>query len=144
MTAKTKRKKRRKNSPKTILKNRLDRAFSRFIRLSHYDKEKGYVECFTCGKKADDIVNIHCGHFMSRIYLPTRWDVRNCKPQCASCNTYRQGEQYIFSLKLGEKLAYTLYRKSRDTWKPSEEWLKFKVDHYERKVKKLEEELFGN
>jgi hypothetical protein len=51
------------------------------------------------------------GHFMSRANYSTRWDEDNCQVQCMGCNVFKQGEQYKYSLYLGNKLAEELYIK---------------------------------
>lgn len=40
------------------------------------------------------------GHFMSRLYLGTRFDPRNCRPQCVGCNMYGGGKPAEFGTKL--------------------------------------------
>lgn len=98
---------------------KLDKLFSEYIRKRNADK-KGYVECFTCGKK-DYWKRLQCGHFQSRKHLSTRWDEVNCQVQCPACNVFRYGEQYKFgrnlNLTFGDKTSEKLYFKAKQTKK---------------------------
>jgi len=123
--------KKRKVSRKGLI-TKLDTIFSKYIRLYYYNTEAGYVECVTCKTKKLSIKDIHNGHFMSRRYYPTRWEEDNCRPQCASCNTYNQGRQYLFSLHLGAELAYEVYKKSRIRKAYTNEELEALVDYYKQ------------
>jgi len=78
---------------------KLDNIFSIYIR-KRYAKDD-VSKCFTCGK-LDHWKNLQCGHFQSRRKYSTRWDKLNCQVQCAKCNIFSQGEQYIFGKKLDE------------------------------------------
>lgn len=99
--------------PKTAaqLKKDLDGLFSKWVRLSHADKN-GNVACYTCGK-IFHWKKIQNGHFIRRQYLATRFDPRNCRPQCVGCNMFGDGKTVEFSRKLeSEKKGITmaLYR----------------------------------
>ena len=78
----------------------LDKEFSLYIRLKYSD-ENGYCRCITCGtvRKWNDIDN---GHFITRDKKATRFDERNCRPQCKFCNNHKKGEQYKFAIALIE------------------------------------------
>jgi len=78
---------------------KLDNIFSIYIRKRYAIED--ISECFTCGKK-DHWKSLQCGHFQSRRKYSTRWDKLNCQVQCAKCNIFSQGEQYIFGKKLDE------------------------------------------
>ena len=86
----------RKKKEKTIsaLTKELDTVVSRFVRLSRADPE-GMVICYTCGHKAH-YKKIHAGHYITRFFKATRWDLRNLRPQCFMCNIYRKGNAVIF------------------------------------------------
>ena len=42
--------------------------------------------CCTCGKVETENERLQVGHWIKRGKLWVRWDLRNCNPQCASCN----------------------------------------------------------
>lgn len=131
-----------KTAKRNTLIKKADSAFSRYVRRKHADV-RGIVRCITCDKE-HEWKKIHNGHFMSRRHMNTRWNEQNTAPQCAGCNTFRGGEQYIFGKKLDEKYGAGTSEKmevlSRQTTKMGiydieEIYLKYKQlnDEYERK-----------
>lgn len=78
----------------SALKKELDRVFSLYIR------KKYPAECYTCGKKG----TLQCGHFVSRVYLATRFDENNCRPQCVGCNIFGGGKPLDFEERLKKDL----------------------------------------
>lgn len=79
-------------------KKLLDRLFSIAIRRSYADLD-GNVKCYTCGAQKH-WKQIQNGHYISRNYLATRFDPRNCRPQCAGCNIWGRGRLVEFGAKL--------------------------------------------
>lgn len=67
------------------LKRELDAVFSQWVRM-------GATTCYTCGKGG----TLQCGHFVSRLYLATRWEPDNCRPQCVGCNIWGSGKPLDF------------------------------------------------
>jgi hypothetical protein len=65
------------------LKNKLDGVFSQWIRRRHATSE-GFSVCVSC-HAVKPWKEMQCGHYVSRMYLATRWDDRNAHVQCASC-----------------------------------------------------------
>ena len=126
---------------KTLVRN-LDIVFSRFVRLRDYDVSKMQIKCITCTAKKQKIKDIHNGHFMSRRFYPTRWHEDNCAPQCAHCNTYSQGQQYLFSLWLGHSLADEMYQLSKTKNRFTDDELKDMIAHFKERVKYLETTKF--
>lgn len=123
-----------KTSKKPLRKNlikELDTVFSQFIRLRYAKNE--IAECVTCGKK-DHWKKLQNGHFMSRTNYSTRWDEDNCQVQCMGCNVFKSGEQYKYSLYLGNKLAEELYLKSKQIVKFADVELIDMIDYYKQKV----------
>ena len=123
----------RKKLSRSKLIKKLDLIFSKYIRISNADKN-GYCTCVTCGKKGyweKDIID--AGHFISRTAFSTRWDERNCKPQCRYCNRFRSGMQYAFSKYLGDNLAEELYNKSKEVTKFTTYDLEEKILIFSRK-----------
>ena len=113
MPSKTIPKSKKKPSRSKLVK-KLDAVFSQYIRLK--DSVGGYATCFTCGKK-DHWKKLQNGHFQSRKHYATRWDEQNCQVQCAGCNVFRYGEQFLFAKYLDERfyagLSDELYFKSK-------------------------------
>ena len=121
------------------LKKELDKWFSLYIRLSNSD-ENGIAECFTCHKK-DLYKNLQNGHFQSRKFLATRFDLKNCQVQCAGCNVFRYGEQYRFAVNLdakyGKGTAEKLEIQARQSVKITRvEYIDF-ISYYKEIVKNL-------
>lgn len=73
----------------SILQQRLDQVFSEYIRLKAAN-ENGFCRCVTCGlpSRWNAIQN---GHYISRGHIATRYDERNCHPQCLKCNVGLRG-----------------------------------------------------
>lgn len=115
---------------KNLIKE-LDIVFSQFIRLRYAKNE--IAECVTCGKK-DHWKKLQNGHFMSRSNYSTRWNEDNCQVQCMGCNVFKQGEQYKYSLYLGNNLSEELYIKSKQIVKFADVELIDIIDYYKQKV----------
>lgn len=89
--------KKKKPTLKTIpqLEKELWTIFSLAVRLQWADK-KGDCTCVTCGFKSYyHGGNIHAGHFRPRSAKAVKYDFKNVHPQCATCNTYNDGEQFL-------------------------------------------------
>lgn len=126
----------KKPKRRTLITN-LDRTFSEYIRLKYYNTYEGAVTCVTCGTKKQYIEDIHNGHFQSRRHQNTRWEEDNCAPQCVSCNTYGQGQQYKFAKHIGFKRADELELQAQIKKLPSDEWLIEKIEYYKGRVKQM-------
>ena len=122
----------RKKPNRSKLVKKLDVVFSKYIRLK--DSKNGIGTCVTCGKK-DHWKNLQAGHFMSRKHYSTRWDENNVKIQCAACNVFRYGEQFLFSKYLGNNLSEELLDKSRRLVKFTNIELEEMILHYSNKLK---------
>ena len=126
-----------KVSKKPLRKNlikELDTVFSQYIRLRYAKNE--IAECVTCGKK-EHWKKLQNGHFMSRSNYSTRWNEDNCQVQCVGCNVYKAGEQYKYSLYLGNNLAEELYIKSKEIVKFADVELIDMIDYYKQQVNSL-------
>jgi len=124
-----------KKPTRSKLVKKLDVVFSQYIRLSNADKN-GYCTCVTCSKNFH-WKEIQAGHFMSRKHYSIRWDERNVKPQCVACNVYRAGEQYKYSLYLGNNLSQKLLKESRELRKFTNIELEEMISDYSDRLKKL-------
>jgi len=121
-----------KKLSRSKLVKKLDTVFSKYIRVNSANKN-GYCTCVTCGV-VKHWKEIQAGHFMSRKHYSTRWDERNVSSQCVSCNMFKQGEQYKFSLFLGKDQAEVLYLKSKETVKFTNNELEEMIKDYEAKL----------
>lgn len=92
--------KKKKRSVKST-KARADQVFSELVRRSNAD-ENGYCKCCTCGAVVH-WTKIQNGHYKSRRHNNTRFDKRNCGPQCPTCNMWESGRGYEFGKYLVEK-----------------------------------------
>ena len=124
-----------KKPTRSKLVKKLDVVFSKYIRLSNADR-RGICTCVTCGKQGHwKNGGIQAGHFMSRKHYSTRWDEDNVKPQCVSCNMFRSGEQYKYSLYLGSATSDMLHKKSQEIVKFASHELQEMIDKYTELIK---------
>lgn len=124
--------------PVKILLDDMDIHFSQQVRLTYAD-EHGMVACFTCGT-VKHWKQMDCGHFISRAKMPTRFSIKNCRPQCGACNRHNDGEDKIFAERLEAEepgLPEILREQSREVQDYSREELKFMIGDTTRKVKLL-------
>ena len=120
----------KKASRSKVIKQ-LDSVFSKYIRQR--DAVNEIATCFTCGKR-DHWKRLQNGHFQSRKHYSTRWDETNCQVQCAGCNVFKYGEQFIFGqnldVKYGLGTSNELYLKAKKTAKISTVELQDMIKHY--------------
>jgi len=124
-----------KKVSRSKLVKQLDSVFSQYIRLRYSINE--ISTCFTCGKK-DHWKKLQNGHFQSRRHYITRWDELNCQVQCAGCNVFKFGEQFLFGQyldqKYGEGTSRTLHIKAQKTIKISNIEIQDLIIHYKKFV----------
>tara|TARA_R110000823_G_scaffold313977_1_gene442200 strand:+ start:349 stop:738 length:390 start_codon:yes stop_codon:yes gene_type:complete len=127
-----------KKLTRSKLVKKLDTIFSQYIRQKNADNE--ISTCFTCGKK-DHWKKLQNGHFQSRRHYSTRWDEINCQVQCAGCNVFKYGEQYVFGNKLdqkfGEGTSRRLHIKAQQIIKLSDSDLEDMIKRYKNFVDKM-------
>jgi hypothetical protein len=120
-----------KKISRSKLIKKLDTVFSLYIRQRYSINE--ISKCFTCGKE-DHYKKLQCGHFQSRKHYSTRWDEINCQVQCAGCNVFKYGEQFIFgknlNLEFGEGTSESLYLKAKQIIKFSNNDLEDLITNY--------------
>ena len=124
------------------LKNKLDRAFSEFIRLRDSDKN-GYGRCISCGKivfwKESD-----AGHYVNRQHMGTRFSERNVNLQCRSCNRFDEGNNIGYTRglisKYGMKVITDLEVKKHTVSKMTAFDYEVLIEHYKKEVSKLKKE----
>jgi hypothetical protein len=129
--------------PVKILIDDLDIIFSQMIRLTHAD-EHGMVACYTC-----DVLKhwkqMQCGHFVSRAQMPTRFSVKNCRPQCKTCNEDLRGNLAVFAERLeAEELGIVeiLQEQGRAIQDYGRDELKALIADTTRKVKALMNKIY--
>jgi hypothetical protein len=120
----------KKPSRSKVIKQ-LDSVFSQYIRQREAVNE--IATCFTCGKR-DHWKRLQNGHFQSRKHYSTRWDETKCQVQCAGCNVFKYGEQFVFGqnldIKYGLGTSNDLYIKAKKTVKISTVELQEMIKHY--------------
>lgn len=124
--------------PVKILLADMDILFSQQVRLTYAD-EHGMVKCFTCDT-VKHWTQMQCGHFIPRAQMPTRFSVKNCRPQCKNCNEHKDGNLAVFSERLEAEevgIVAILEEQSREVQDYSREELKFMIGDTTRKVKLL-------
>lgn len=123
-------------SPK--LEKELDNAFSLYIRTVH--SVDGICKCYTCGtpRRISDTQNGHC---FGRSNRGVRFDERDCRPQCMTCNYYDKRMDNVFKTKLlseiGEKEFDDLYFKSKQMVKFTDFEASALIELYKKKLKAL-------
>ncbi len=80
------------------LRDDLDYVYSQWVRISASGSD-GMCECYTCGK-IYRYQNMDCGHFIPRDNNGTRFLPENTKPQCKTCNQYKDGNEEAFAIHL--------------------------------------------
>lgn len=118
--------------------NKIDKVFHRYIRLRDTD-DYGWGQCITCDKSLH-FSESQAGHFITRARKSTRWDERNVNLQCARCNCWGNGEQYLYSKKLGQELSDELLELSIETKRFSEQEHEELFKKYDSLCKKAESE----
>lgn len=127
----------KKRKPNLILK--LDRIFSKYIRLRDV-MPNGYFMCISCGQikpfdKAD------CGHFFSRTHMATRYDEDNCNAECSACNRFSADHIATYQINLVRKIGQKRFEKL--VWKHNsiKKWCDFEleemIDYYNKQVEEL-------
>lgn len=121
---------------RTNLIKKLDQIFSLFIRLKYADKN-GFVQCYTCPNKKH-YKQMQNGHYISRSVRIGRWSQDNCRPQCYGCNIMHGGNPITFRENLvkeyGEDFVKQMEARRFDIFKPTDEWLKEKIEFYQKQT----------
>ncbi len=77
----------------------LDKEASFYVRTANpvwFDGNGTVIaQCYTCGKQAD-YRTMDCGHYIPRHRFATRWNLDNIRTQCTACNSYHEGEHWLF------------------------------------------------
>lgn len=81
---------------------RLDRTFSRYIRLRDA-MPGGLCRCISCGQ-IKPVQKMDCGHYFSRRSMATRFDEDNCHAECAYCNRFNAEHLHAYRDNLLRKI----------------------------------------
>lgn len=135
----------KKKGPKTDrqkLINKLDTAFSEFIRLRDSDHQ-GVCKCITCGD-FKHFTKMDAGHFVTRDNMITRWDEQNVNAQCPACNRFQGGKQFEHGLAIDKKykepgLATKLVIKSKSPCNWTDQELETMFKYFKSGAKELRE-----
>jgi len=79
--------KKKKAESLSTITNRLDRLVSKIVRLRD-------PSCVTCPSTETP----QCGHYVSRVFIATRWDLTNCHRQCSACNMRHELDPVPYTL----------------------------------------------
>ena len=138
-----KKKPEKKKSPSLpTLVDRLDKVFSKYIRLRDA-MPGGTFRCISCGR-IKPIEQADCGHFHSRTHMSTRFDEDNCHAECRYCNRFSAdhiiGYRENLIRKIGSQRFLLLDVKAHETRKWSHFELEQLAKYYRALVEKLQKE----
>lgn len=127
----------RKRKPNLVAK--LDRIFSKYIRLRDV-MPNGYFMCISCGQ-IKPYEQGDCGHFFSRIHMATRFDEDNCHMECKRCNRFSADHLAGYQVNLVRKIGQNRFEKL--VWKhnSTKKWCDFELEemiaYYTKQVDEL-------
>lgn len=121
--------------------NLLDKEVSIYVR--NKAAVNGWCFCYTCGAP-HPVSEIDAGHYISRRYHATRYELDNIRPQCSGCNKFRGGEPVKFRMRLVEEIGEERVRRleslavmNGDKHLPREELIG-KIKEFKAKNKEVE------
>lgn len=115
-----------------------DDIFSRWLRMSGAD-EDGIASCYTCDVM-DHWSKLQCGHYIKRGSLFLRFDPRNCRIQCITCNVFLDGNYPEYTKRLEAErpgIVEYLLEESRLVQKISAEDVRGVINEYTQKLKHI-------
>lgn len=131
-----------KTTERQKLVHKLDDAFSEYIRLRDADSE-GMVTCITCGDKWH-WRDVHCGHYILRGNMSTRWELKNSNGQCRMCNSTQDGKEKehgeAIDRRYGPGTAEKLERMGREERHFAEHELQGMIDELRKEIKAVKRE----
>jgi hypothetical protein len=93
----------------------------------------GTVFCYTCNTPKH-WKQIHCGHYVSRTFKYTRWELDNLRPQCYACNVLKKGMAHIFRQNLveeiGEERVRSIETRAQVLFKEKDTWIEKKIAEF--------------
>ena len=132
-----KRKKTTKEHDLKWWKKKADKFFSLYIRRKY--AHNNMVICVTCGVRKH-WKEVHCGHYISRNHLSTRFDKRNVAPQCPGCNLFGSGKHDVFALALVSKYGKDILE---DLNAQKNKPVKYTIAHYQDMIDSWQDKLVG-
>ena len=121
--------------------NLLDKEVSIYVR--NKAAVNGWCFCYTCGIMRP-VSDMDAGHYISRRYYATRYELDNIRPQCSGCNKFRGGEPVKFRMRLVEEIGEERVRRleslavmNGDKHLPREELIG-KIKEFKAKNKEVE------
>lgn len=131
-----------KSSSLSSLVGRLDKVFSKYIRLRDA-MPSGMFRCISCGQ-IKPLSQADCGHFHSRTHMSTRFDEDNAHAECKFCNRFSAdhiiGYRENLIRKIGEQRFCLLDVKAHETKKWSHFELEQLIKYYRARVEMLQKE----
>lgn len=123
------------------LREKLDKIYSRYIRLRDSKKyEFKYFRCISCGRILP-YEQSDCGHYISRRNMALRFCEDNTSAQCRNCNRFQDGNiiGYREGLikKIGIKRVELLETRRHETKKWSKFELEALITYYQEEINKL-------
>ena len=116
-----------------------DAVFSQYIRRKYADRD-GMVKSFT-GNEVKHWKQMHCGHYLSRMYKAMRWDEDNARPQSMAENIWKHGNPIEFRINLvaeiGEDRVKALEAKRHGVFRSTREHIQGIIDHYKALLETL-------
>lgn len=127
----------------TKLQERLDRVFSKYIRMRDAD-QWGNVKCPICKFIDYPWQQMECAHFIKRSHFKTRWDEKNAIATCQACNQQSEHNEQIqakFTEVMRERFESlnltSLYAAARQEAKFTRSELLELIKYYQLKIKEL-------
>lgn len=105
--------------------DKLDKVFSKFIRLRDASPS-GLFKCISCGK-IKPIEQADCGHYFSRRHMNTRYDEKNCHAECRACNRFDAEHLIGYRENLIQKIGIDEYNKLSVRVNLTYQWSDFEI-----------------
>lgn len=116
----------RQKSKKRTLQDKLDKVFSRYIRLRDAFSN-GTFKCISCGR-IKPISLADCGHYWSRRHMATRYDEENCNAECSHCNRFSADHLDGYRRHLIEKIGLTRFKMLDIRHTTTKKWSDWELD----------------
>ena len=105
---------------------KLDKVFSDYIRSKDAD-DNGIVRCCTCGHPSP-WQYMDNGHFIPRGKLGTRYNEKNCNPQCVICNRNLSGNLKKYKAFLIQKYGPGIIEELEAESRKDVKWMQHEIE----------------